>query len=269
VLCARLETCVSALVDTNKKDMWFMKVVGKSHIGKVRESNQDAFFVSLDGPLPLPNLFIVADGMGGHSAGDIASARAVEAFCDFVKGSSSIISVCENFLAEALAYANSEVHYQSLSKAEHRGMGTTFSAVSIDAHNRLYYVHVGDSRIYFVNKQGIRQITKDHSGLTADMVEQGLLDAEEAKKYPRVVLSRAIGTDEEVRIDKGLVDLKDTQYVLLCSDGLTNMLSDEQIFKIMSAETDLDELCERLVESALDAGGSDNISVIVIGWDNK
>jgi protein phosphatase len=247
-----------------------MRVAGKSHIGKVRDSNQDAFFVSLDGPAPLENLFIVADGMGGHSAGDVASARALEAFCDFVSKSDNVVGAYEDFMAEALNYANSEVYFQSLNKIEYRGMGTTFSAVSVRG-GCLHYVHVGDSRVYLVGGQGLKQVTTDHSSLTADMVAQGLIDAEEAKKYPRVVLSRAIGTDEEVRIDKGFAEPgEDVGYILICSDGLTNMLGDKQIFEIFDEPAkDAGEICERLVQGALNAGGSDNISVIVIGWDNK
>jgi len=246
-----------------------IKAAGKSHIGKVRESNQDAFFVNPSGPVPLVNLFVVADGLGGHSAGDVASTRALEAFCDFVGKSNNIIGDCENFMAEALAFANGEVHQLAINNEEYKGMGTTFSAVSID-ENYMHYVHVGDSRIYLVESGGIRQLTTVHSDVTADMVEQGFLDVKEAKKYPRVVLNRAIGTDEEVSIDKDTIVLgKGVRNILLCSDGLTNMLSDEQIFDVFKTGTDADGLCERLVQAALDAGGSDNISVIVIGWDGR
>jgi len=253
-----------------------IKAAGKSHIGKVRDANQDAFFVSLQGPLPLNNLFVVADGLGGHSAGDVASKRALGAFCDFinktneniVKNSEGTVCAFEDIMAEALVFANLEVHEQSVSNENYKGMGTTFSAAVINKENNcLHYVHVGDSRIYLVDDEGIKQVTADHSNVTADMVEKGFISVVEAKKYPRVVLSRAIGTDEEVTIDKGTADIKEgVKYILLCSDGLTNMLDDEQIFEVFKTKEDVDGLCERLVQGALNAGGLDNISVIVIGW---
>ncbi|MDR2167717.1 MAG: Stp1/IreP family PP2C-type Ser/Thr phosphatase [Clostridiales bacterium] len=249
-----------------------MQSSGKSHVGKVRTQNQDAILISEVGPAPLPNLFIAADGLGGHSSGDIASNRAMAAFCAFFENAGHAESL-EDLLAGALAFANLQVHEDSLNNQEHQGMGTTFTACSI--HKKMiHYVHVGDSRIYLVkndaeNSLQLVQLTKDHFSLTADMVAAGLLTEEEAKGYPEAVLTRAIGTDSDVKIDKGAASLEGVVYILLCTDGLTNMIDDNEIANIIKSTKSLDEAAETLVNAALDAGGRDNISVILIGWGEE
>jgi protein phosphatase len=258
-----------------------MHASGKSHIGKVRDQNQDAIFVNTDGLGPLPNLFVVADGLGGHSCGDIASNRAMAAFCGFFENNvenpdgalKDDISDYEDMLADGLTFANLQVHDDSLNNREYGDMGTTFTAAVL--HNGfIHYVHVGDSRIYLVknhieNNLQLIQLTKDHFSLTADLVAQGLLTEEEAADYPEVVLTRAIGTDSNVKIDKGKAELEGVCYILLCSDGLTNMIDDGGILNIIISANSLDEAAEMLVNAALNAGGLDNISVIVIGWDER
>ncbi|MCL2575022.1 MAG: Stp1/IreP family PP2C-type Ser/Thr phosphatase [Defluviitaleaceae bacterium] len=244
--------------------------VGKSHIGQVRSQNQDAIFICNDGLPPLANLYIVADGLGGHSSGEVASRRATEAFCSFfnsfVCDDENLSKPPQNVLAEALAYANLQVYDDSIKNKEHEGMGTTFSAATIVQGN-LHFVHVGDSRIYLVgNDGGIIQMTTDHLSITAELLEQGLITQEEARKYPATVLSRAIGTDTAVEIDIGQSSLDGMKYVVLCSDGLYNMLDDNQISKIINEENNLEEMAKKLTKAANAAGGLDNISVIVIGW---
>ena len=250
-----------------------VKGAGKSHIGKVREQNQDTIFVNNRGLGVLPNLYVVADGLGGHQSGEVASRKATEAFCDYFSimadehssYESPSSSVQEFFLA-ALRYANERVFQNAANVFENRGMGTTFSAATIE-NSIINFVHVGDSRIYLVKENNtLEQITNDHVSVTTELLKQGLITQEEAKKYPETVLSRAIGTDSEVKIDIGAASLNGVKYVILCSDGLHNMLIDDEITKILENESDLEFLAEKLVVAANMAGGRDNISVIVIRW---
>ena len=240
-----------------------MHATGKSHIGKVREQNQDAYFLNPNGHGDLPNLFVVADGIGGHQSGDIASNRALAAFCDFFD-THKAHEALEMSLAEALQVANVQVYNDSMSNEAFKGMGTTFSAASITA-DKMHYVHVGDSRIYVIKENEIVQITKDHFTLTEDMVKEGLLTEEEAKDYPVSVLTRAIGTDPDVRIDRGQVRLEGVSHVMICSDGLFGMIdNDDEMFAIIKSTDNTDEAVDKLIKAALDCGGRDNITVILI-----
>jgi len=243
-----------------------MRGFGKSDVGKVRASNQDVYYVNNEGPPPLKNLFVVADGMGGHNAGDIASDKAVSAFCEYFERNQSFVYT-EQFLADALFYANVQVHNHAQENPALAGMGTTFSAVTTDGNN-LYYAHVGDSRIYVVTKDGMVQLTRDHS-LVAEMAERGVITPEEARNHPeKNVITRAIGTDGHVDVDKGYIPLVDLKYVLICSDGLTDMVEDSDIYDIMAADTLMADKVDILVTKANEGGGDDNISVIVMGWVN-
>ena len=240
---------------------------GKSDVGKVRANNEDAIYVNNEGPTPLPNLFIVADGMGGHNAGDVASKKAISAFCEYFNDNSDYVYV-EDFLADALLYANVQVHTDAQADTSLSGMGTTLSAVTTDADN-LYYAHVGDSRIYIVSESHIMQITRDHS-LVAEMTERGIITKEEAMCHPeKNVITRAVGTDIHVNVDKGYFPLDNVKYILICSDGLTNMVVDAEIYDIMMSETKMQEKVDCLIAKANEAGGDDNISVIVMGWVEK
>ena len=242
-----------------------MQGFGKSDVGKVRTNNEDAIFVDNGGPAPLANLYVLADGMGGHNAGEIASLRAVSAFCDYFEQHQDFVYK-EQYLADALQYANGRVHNDARKYPEFSGMGTTLSAITTDSDN-LYYAHVGDSRIYLVKEDGeLTQITTDHISVTAELLAQGLITENEAKKYPETVLSRAIGTDVDVKIDVGSVTVEGIKYALLCSDGLHNMITDEEISAIINSEKDLETITEKLIAAANNAGGDDNISVIMIGW---
>jgi len=250
--------------------------VGKSHIGKVREQNQDTIFVNNDGLGVLSNLYIVADGLGGHQSGEVASRKATEVFCAFFvalvdddseKYTNDTNDTIQELLVEALAYANTRVFDNATNIVENKGMGTTFSAATI-YEGILHFVHVGDSRIYLMKSDGgLTQITTDHMSITSELLEQGLITQEEAKKYPKTVLSRAVGTDSDVKIDIGAVSIEGAKYAILCSDGLYNMVTNEDILEIIKKEINLDVMTQKLVAAANDAGGKDNISVIVIRWD--
>ncbi|MCL2573342.1 MAG: Stp1/IreP family PP2C-type Ser/Thr phosphatase [Defluviitaleaceae bacterium] len=239
---------------------------GKSDVGKVRASNEDAIYVNSDGPSPLANLFVVADGMGGHKAGEIASTKAISVFCEYFNDHTSFIYV-EEYLANALLQANAHVHEAASDDVAFSGMGTTFSAVTVDENN-LYYIHVGDSRIYIATDSELKQITRDHS-LVAEMTEKGIITAEEALHHPeKNVITRAIGTDLHVNVDRGYFPLADVKYILICSDGLTNMVTDAEIFDVLFDDTAMSDKVDILVAKANEAGGDDNISVIVVGWVN-
>ena len=235
---------------------------GATHVGKMRKVNQDSLLVKSGGFATLPNLFIVADGLGGHNAGDIASAGAVQAFCDFLERAEGGIPH-EHLMANAITHANSIIYEKAGSNPDFKGMGTTFTSAVI-SDGILHYAHVGDSRIYIVNDGVLTQITKDHAAGTIEMVADGLITAREAKGYPEKVLIRAVGTDCDVEVDTGKVDLLGVTHILLCSDGLTNMVFENQILEIIQANVDIENKVNELIDSANGAGGADNITVILM-----
>lgn len=228
--------------------------------GRTRDMNQDYMFVSQTPVGNLPNLFIVADGMGGHNAGDYASRYAVEIMV-------RKIHACERkepaaVFEHAITAANQELLLRSREESELAGMGTTAVLASIEGSS-LTVANVGDSRLYVLN-EGITQITRDHS-LVEEMVRMGELEAAEAREHPdRNIITRAIGATDEVVADVFEVDLKEKDTVLLCSDGLNNMLTDEEILEIMNSGGELADRVTRLMEQANENGGKDNITAIGI-----
>ena len=241
-----------------------MIAFGNTDVGKIRTNNEDTIYLNTEGLGRLPNLFVVADGMGGHNAGEIASSLAVSAFCDYIKNNDDFAYI-QDFLSDALVIANRAVHNDAKNNQTHAGMGTTFSACTFDESN-IYFTHVGDSRIYIIDDKGFQQITHDHS-LVADMVVNGDITSAEARIHPKKnVVTRAVGTDLHVIIDKGYLPFKGVKYVLLCSDGLTDMICDDEIMKIIQTKDDIASKIDKLIAAALEAGGDDNISVILIGW---
>lgn len=228
--------------------------------GKTREMNQDYVFTSEKPVGNLPNLFIVADGMGGHNAGDYASRYAVEVM---VK---EIMRCRENEPAavfmRAIEEANKELVKKATEEVQLSGMGTTAVLATLNG-NHLWVANVGDSRLYILNHE-IRQITKDHS-LVEEMVRMGELGKDEARVHPdKNIITRAIGVTDEVTADIFEVDVGTDDRILMCSDGLTNMIDDTRILAIVNDQRDIAEKVEKLVESANENGGKDNITVIVI-----
>ena len=243
-----------------------MIAIGKTDIGKKRTSNEDAFFVSTNPRGPLPNMYIVADGMGGHKAGDYASNSAIRYLCEFIDDHSSVTlgsgDDIAQFLKRAVNHANYQVFKQSSSKPEYHGMGTTLTILTI-VNDILYTAHVGDSRLYIVNDELIRQVTKDHS-LVQEMVAKGYISNSEAKKHPkRHVITRAVGTYEKVKVDIFSSDLDNVKYIFLCSDGVTTMLSDGEIHSIIIGDDTLEQKVDELIMFANERGGIDNITVIL------
>lgn len=243
-----------------------MIAIGKTDIGKKRECNEDAFFVSTEGVGPLPNVYIVADGMGGHKAGYYASHSAIESICHFIKDHDGLKLESEDditqFLKRSISHANYILFEKASSDSEYSGMGTTVT-ISTVIEDQLYTAHVGDSRLYVINQNEISQVTQDHS-LVQEMVAEGYITDLEAKKHPkRHIITRAVGTYEKVKVDTYSSSLESVQYIFLCSDGVTTMLSDEEIHDIIIGEDALGQKLDALINFANERGGRDNITVVL------
>ncbi len=238
-----------------------LKTFSITNMGRKRKQNQD-FVFSCEQPVgKLPNLFIAADGMGGHNAGDYASKMAVETIVERIRVSSFTES--ERILEEAISAANRLIREKARESSDLEGMGTTVVAATC-LGDILCVANVGDSRLYVVNGREIRQITRDHSWVQ-EMVRRGGMGKEEAKNHPdKNIITRAVGAEDDVKADFFTVRLKEGDQILMCTDGLTNMLEDEEIRMILNGARDIVEKAQRLVDAANDRGGRDNISVILI-----
>ena len=237
-----------------------LKTFSLTDIGKKRQLNQDYVFTSENPIGNLPNLFIVADGMGGHNAGDYASKYTVEIMTEEIAG--SLETEITDIIRNAIIVANRKLRTQASQDETLIGMGTTVVAATC-LGNILEVANVGDSRLYIVNDT-IRQITEDHS-LVEEMVRMGGLEPELARNHPdKNIITRAIGAMNHVSVDFFQVALQQGDIVLMCSDGLTNMLEDEEIRVILNSDKELAEKAEDLVVAANSNGGKDNIAVILI-----
>lgn len=229
-------------------------------IGKKRKLNQDFVYVSETSVGNLPNVFIVADGMGGHNAGDYASKCTVETMVREIRGCFEKNPV--RILGKAVMAANDQIRRRAKEDNSLYGMGSTVVAATCLGHY-LQVANVGDSRLYIINDE-IRQITRDHS-LVEEMVRMGGLDRAAARNHPdKNIITRAIGALDTVEIDFFHEELRPGDIVLMCSDGLTNMLEDKEISEIVREYASLEERAEKLVEAANRNGGKDNIAVILI-----
>ena len=237
-----------------------LKTFSKTDIGRKRKINQDCIF-SCEVPLGnLPNLFIVADGMGGHNAGDYASSYTVKAIEREVMISEYSEPV--RIMKEAIECANNEIYRKAEAEADYQGMGTT-AVVATIVDDIMYVANVGDSRLYIINDD-IKQITRDHS-LVEEMIKLGEIDRESARTHPdKNIITRAIGVSTRVEPDFFEVELKKGDYVLMCSDGLTNMVDDDDICMIVKAGRDVVQIVEELIRIANHNGGKDNIAVVII-----
>jgi len=238
----------------------------RSDIGRVRQVNEDQSWVSqLNNGITLA---IVADGMGGHQAGDVASKKAVDAFRSMLEQSAvkADLSLQEGkmLIRQAITQANEAV-FELASRNEHyHNMGTTIVAALVKQDNAIIG-HVGDSRAYKITAGEITQITTDHT-LVNELVKSGQLSVEEAAHHPRRnVLTRAVGTDSHVDIDVQSVEWSPQDVLLLCSDGLSNMVSEQQMLQTVTTEQlELDSKADHLIQLALHAGGDDNITVVLL-----
>jgi protein phosphatase len=241
-----------------------VNVANKTDIGRIRLVNEDRSIVQKD--LNGFVLAIVADGMGGHQAGDIASQMAIEVIQTHLQTLEMDMSVdmCRAALQTAIEKANQAIYEFALSKEHYHGMGTTVVAILA---NEQYLVigHIGDSRAYLVSADNIAQLTEDHS-LVTELLRSGQITADEANHHPRRnVLTRALGTDANVEVEVGHYEWQQDDTVLMCSDGLSGQLDSDLLFSIIHMEQDLEWKADRLVAEALQAGGDDNISVILLG----
>lgn len=232
-------------------------------IGSRREVNQDYVYCNDDAVGLLPNLYIVADGMGGHKAGDFASRYSVSEFEKELKEQKArtIIGAMEG----AIRQVNEKLLKEAAAEPEYEGMGTTFVAACIQNGN-LFVLNIGDSRLYLLNEKGtIRQITQDHS-LVEEKIQRGELERKDAKNHPeKNVITRALGAMEQVIPDFFEVELEAGDYVLLCSDGLTNMVEDVNMKEIiLQPDASLEEKAGKLIEMANENGGRDNISLVLV-----
>lgn len=236
-----------------------MKTFSKTDVGMVREVNQDYVFVT-EAPIGnLPNLLVVADGMGGHRAGEYASRLAVEVLKQELAASTE--ESPEAMIKNAITRANERVLEAARQDAKLSGMGTTLVAATV-IDRTLYFANVGDSRLYLLSDD-IKQLSKDHS-LVQEMVRLGGINQEEAKSHPdKNIITRAIGAKDDVDIDFYEYRLKKGDIILMCTDGLSNMVEDEEMLHIVKCSRDVVEAVEQLIERAKEHGGSDNIGVIV------
>lgn len=226
-----------------------------SDIGKVRETNEDSYVCQ-------PPLFVVADGMGGHVAGEVASRMAAETVsARFAAAGGGEEPTA--LLSEAIVAANERVYRLAQEDSEHAGMGTTLTAAFV-AGSVLYWGHVGDSRLYLLRGGELSQVSEDHS-LVNELVRKGSITAEEALIHPhRNILTRAVGTGDRVSVDTGSFALAAGDKILLCTDGLTNMVADGDIAAALSRDGDGAAQLAQLVAKANDAGGLDNITAILV-----
>ncbi len=243
-----------------------MRFYGLTDVGVKRENNEDS--ISLPSENDGIKLFILADGMGGAKAGEKASQLAIKTIRDYVR--LNFIKIertkeeIEEVIRKAMVEANKQIFELSMEYKEFNGMGTTVVVVLI-YRGRIYIGHIGDSRVYRLRQSVLRQLTKDHS-YVQELVRQGTITIEEAKDHPQKnVLLKALGCDRDIVPDvitKGFVK---GDIILLCSDGLTNMVDDKNIYEIIMKNTsDLKVACKLLIDTANDNGGVDNISAIII-----
>ena len=237
-----------------------IKAFSVTDIGKRRQLNQDYIYASEKAVGNLPNLFIVADGMGGHKAGDFAAKCAVETICD--QAARSFEKNPVRILKKAIEVANDNIHRKAEEDISYEGMGTTVVAAAC-LGKYLQIANVGDSRLYVIGNE-IKQITTDHS-LVEEMIRMGGIERKAARNHPdKNIITRAIGANSTVDIDFFSVELKPRDKVLMCSDGLTNMLEDEEIRIIVQGAESIEEAAGELIFAANARGGRDNISVILI-----
>lgn len=249
-----------------------MRASGYTDVGKVREVNQDNFAA-----VDMLGLYIVADGMGGHAAGEKASLSAVttgiEVFSayDFetkkLSGSDVNLGI-EEVIRIALKEANNRIIQSSISSIHLQGMGTT-EVIAVYSEGRVYMGNVGDSRGYLIKPDKIVQLTKDHS-VVQDLKDQGLITEEEAKVHPyRNVITRCLGMQAEIEVDTFNIDLDVGDKVLMCTDGLTNLVSNDEMKEIATSSDDLEAICKKLVDTANERGGHDNITVVLLHNDGN
>jgi PPM family protein phosphatase len=225
--------------------------VGVTDVGRQRSANEDSLVIA-------PPFFAVADGMGGAKAGEVASAAAIEVF----QGEAESSEAAESQLARIVREANRRIHALAVSDESLRGMGTTLTAAKITG-DQVSLAHVGDSRAYLLRNGELEQLTRDHS-LVAELERSGQITPEAAEHHPqRSIITRALGPEPDVEVDTYTIAGRDGDIFMICSDGLTSMISDEEVSSILRSAAGLDDAAEALVRAANQSGGRDNITVVL------
>ncbi|MFA1818619.1 Stp1/IreP family PP2C-type Ser/Thr phosphatase [Virgibacillus oceani] len=236
--------------------------------GKVRSHNEDAGGVYYN--LSEQFLAIIADGMGGHQAGDVASQMAISLIEEHWKQQEKLHSPeeTESWLSTVISEINHSIYSHGFQKKEFQGMGTT-AVIAICTEEFVTIAHIGDSRCYMQSGTRFNQVTEDHS-LVNELVRSGQISKDDAEQHPRKnVLLKALGTEEHITPDLESMSWEPGNKLLLCSDGLTNKVSDEELKKLISAEKNLQEIGEEMIQLANDRGGEDNISLIIIHYNSS
>ena len=252
-----------------------IEVAGITHVGMKRNHNEDNYLL-----LPEENLCCVADGMGGHSSGEIASKIAVEELGEFFRMTSRDADATwpfkmdktrnydENRLATGIKLANKSIFEKASSDSKYKGMGTTIVSVHF-AQDSAYVGHVGDSRVYFFRQGVLKQVTEDHS-LLNDYLKAKKLTPEEIENFPhKNVIVRALGMKDTVQVDVAKVEPQQGDIFLLCSDGLSGMVTDPQMQEVLSRTTELDKACSQLIDLANAAGGNDNVTCVLARYHDN
>jgi serine/threonine protein phosphatase PrpC len=238
-----------------------MEIHGLSDKGLKRENNEDSFIFNKKGKYA-----IVADGMGGHLGGEVASDMCTRRLSELINGQAYCFTdyhMIAGCLESSVVKINSEIHQRSLEEEDLRGMGTTLSCM-IEFKGRIIWLNVGDSRIYQVRKEEIRQLTQDDS-LVEELYRKGEITKSEQRIHPlKNVITKAIGTEAGISLKAQEAEYNKNDYYILCSDGLCDMLEDEEILKIILENKKPKRICMKLIRQANENGGRDNITVVVL-----
>ncbi|BFT73168.1 Stp1/IreP family PP2C-type Ser/Thr phosphatase [Paenibacillus sp. P36] len=243
-----------------------MKMVSRTDIGKVRLVNEDR--AAIQHELNGLSLAIVADGMGGHQAGDIASQMAIDMISNELQSIhwGMPVDACKQVLKEAIEKANEKIYEFASGQESYHGMGTTVVAV-IASQELLIIGHIGDSRAYKIAGESITQLTEDHS-LVYELVKNGQITLEEADHHPRRNwITRALGTEPGVEVDLYEYSWRPGDTILICTDGLSGLVDSGDILRIVKSHAELDAAAKQLIQSALDEGGDDNVTVVLLAHD--
>ncbi|MCH9627183.1 MAG: Protein phosphatase PrpC [Chlamydiales bacterium] len=240
-----------------------IECVGKSDVGQVRDHNEDVWAT-----FPNKGLFLLADGMGGHAAGEIAADQAVKCLHELVKKwhptKQTSPDEAVSFFRESLIKVNAQIYQKGQDEPSLSGMGTTICALYF-LQNQAVVAHVGDSRIYRLRNRQLEQLTEDHS-LVAELISLGAMRADEGESFPyKHILTRAIGTHATIEPTVNYLTIEAGDYFLLCSDGLTNYITDAEIERILGQQSAADARAQELVDLANAHGGGDNITLVLVG----
>lgn len=240
-----------------------MEIGYKTHVGLVRELNEDSFLIIKEF-YPKFLVFAVADGMGGHNAGEVASKMIIQGIKEFFMQNHNNEKIIFNInkIKHQIEKINSAIFERSQINSKFNGMGTTLTLL-IFFNKKIQIIHIGDSRAYRINDHGIKQLTEDHS-LVAELIKEGKITKEEARIHPQKnVITRAIGTDKNISLDIYDYQMRDQDIILLCTDGLVNSISENKINDILNQDINYQQKAESLIKHANDHGGKDNITAII------